>query len=193
MDDILGQRIWTPLGIDAAFESGEINRTDLLVTHYRHDGSVSRTADKSRSLLVNPTPGSKGTYFAGGLTTSASDRAKMVCVLANDGTYEGLRVMEAESIATMETCDPKMPLGTYYQGLPLRYQANLYGRDGLYYHTGSAYGVYNCMSYDPVSRDGVVVLTVGASAAKDSAGIYAVCGEISRAVYDATNRGVPNA
>ena len=193
MDDILGQRIWTPLGIDAAFESGEINRTDLLVTHYRHDGSVSRTADKSRSLLVNPTPGSKGTYFAGGLTTSASDMAKMVCVLANDGTYEGLRVMEAESIATMETCDPKMPLGTYYQGLPLRYQANLYGRDGLYYHTGSAYGVYNCMSYDPVSRDGVVVLTVGASAAKDSAGIYAVCGEISRAVYDATNRGVPNA
>ena len=35
------------------------------------------------------------------------------------------------------------------------------------------------MSYDPETRDGVVVLTSGASGVKDESGIYAVCGEIS--------------
>ena len=41
------------------------------------------------------------------------------------------------------------------------------------------------MSYDPETGDGVVVLTSGASGAKDSRGIYAVCGEISQYIYDA--------
>ena len=40
------------------------------------------------------------------------------------------------------------------------------------------------MSYDPDTRDGVVVLTSGASGARDGQGIYAVCGEISRYIYD---------
>ena len=56
-------------------------------------------------------------------------------------------------------------------------------RPGVYYHTGSAYGVFNCASYDPATGDGVVVLTVGASGAKDEHGIYKVCAEISNEIY----------
>ena len=44
--------------------------------------------------------------------------------------------------------------------------------------------VYN-LGYDPDTGDGVVVLTMGADGGKDAYGIYAVCGEISRAVYNA--------
>ena len=84
----------------------------------------------------------------------------------------------------METINETMLSDGTYQALPLRCQKNIYGRDTLYYHTGSAYGVYNCMSYDPASGDGVVVLTVGASGAKDDRGIYAICGEISTYVYN---------
>ena len=58
-------------------------------------------------------------------------------------------------------------------------------RDRLYYHTGSAYGVYNLLSYDPDAGDGVVVLTTGADGGRDEYGIYAVCGEISRILYEA--------
>ena len=35
------------------------------------------------------------------------------------------------------------------RALPLRLRFDIYGRDRLYYHTGSAYGVYNLLSYDP--------------------------------------------
>ena len=79
--------------------------------------------------------------------------------------------------------------GGYYQCHPLRCQKDLYGRDTLYYHTGSAFGVYNLLSYDPDTGDGVVVFTSGASAAKDSRGIYAVCGSISKTVYDLLKDG----
>ena len=64
----------------------------------------------------------------------------------------------------------------------------VYGRAALYYHTGSGYGVYNCISYDPTSGDGVVVLSTGASGAKDKNGIYAVCGEIMNCIYGITQR-----
>jgi hypothetical protein len=67
----------------------------------------------------------------------------------------------------------------------MRLGFGLYGRERLYYHTGSAYGVYNLLSYDPDTGDGVVVLTMGADGKKDTYGVYAVCGEISRAVYEA--------
>ena len=50
---------------------------------------------------------------------------------------------------------------------------------------GSAYGVYNLLSYDPDAGDGVVVLTTGADGGRDEYGIYAVCGEISRILYEA--------
>lgn len=44
------------------------------------------------------------------------------------------------------------------------------------------------MSYDPETGDGVVVLTVGASASKDGNGIYAVCGNISDYIYGIIKR-----
>lgn len=93
--------------------------------------------------------------------------------------------MQPESVELLETRDDTLlPDGTY-QAVALRSQDNLYGRDRLYYHTGSAYGVYNLFSYDPAERDGVVVLTVGASGVKDDRNIYAVCSEISQYIYEA--------
>ena len=55
--------------------------------------------------------------------------------------------------------------------------------EGLFCHTGSAYGVYNCASYDPATGNGVVVLTVGAAGDKDDRGIYKVCAEINEFIY----------
>lgn len=184
LDDILEQRLWSLMDIDAAFEGGCIDATDLLTTLYYHGGSVSRSVASQAKLGKASSPGGSGTFFAGGLTISAQDLAKMFALLASDGRYEGLQLMRPESIELMETCyDYQLPDG-FYQALPLRYQNNIYGRDRLYYHTGSAYGVYNCASYDPDTGDGVVVLSVGASATKDSYGIYAVCGGISQYIYD---------
>lgn len=186
MDDILDQHFFDLLDIDAAFEAGSIQDTDHLVTLYNQGGTVSRSIESQKKLKLDPKPGATGQYFAGGLTISAADLGKLVSVLSNHGTYQGLRLLSEESMDLMETRSQTTVGDGFYQCYPLRYQNSIYGRDELYYHTGSAYGVYNCVSYDPNTGDGVVVLTTGASATKDEYGIYAVCGEISRAVYDVT-------
>lgn len=184
LDNILGRSIWSVMDIDAAFEGGEIKNTDKLATVYRHDGSVGRSIDAQRSYKRPASPGASGSSFAGGLTISARDTGKLLALLINDGTYQGLRLLSEESVALMETRFDQILSDGTYQALPLRSQDNIYGRSRLYYHTGSAYGVYNFMSYDPVERDGIVILTTGASASKDSSGIYAVCGNIARYFYE---------
>ena len=182
LDLVLQDGLWSVMDIDAAFESGEIQATDQLATLYRHDGSVGRSAERAAQMFRPSTVAGSGSAFAGGLTISAQDQAKLVALLINDGVYEGVHLLSKESVDYMES-----PLGYvsagYYQCHPLRYQEGMYGRDRIYYHTGSAYGVYNLMTYDPIEGDGVVVLTTGASAATDKTGVYAIGGAISQAVY----------
>lgn len=188
MNDLLRRDLLTLMDIDAAFAPGDLRDSSQLVTLAYHGGGVARSAAKQREFHSPAAPGASGTYFAGGLTINVSDLGKLVALLANDGQYEGLQMMKPESVALMEAVnETQLPDGSY-QGLSIRCRKDIYGRERLYFHTGSAYGVYNCMSYDPDTGDGVVVLTVGASAAKDSNGIYAVCGEISHEIYNATKK-----
>ena len=193
LDSVLGEGLLEPLGIDAAFEGGSVKNTGLLATLYYYGGSLARSTAEQRGYTLDYAPGHKGNFFDGGFTCSAGDLAKLVAVLANDGTYGGQALLSPESVAWMETpLDTPVSNGssTFYQCRPLRYQEALYGRDGLYYHTGSAYGQYALLSYDPDTGDGVVVLTSGASGAVDEHGIYAVCGEIAQAVYTAVKEEI---
>lgn len=184
LDDVLDQHFFQWMDIDAAFEPGSIRRTDKLATLY--EGSrITRSVAAQKKLTLDPTPGATGQYFAGGFTISAEDLGKLTALLAGGGRYHGVPLLSRESVELIQTKSPQPVPGGFYQCLPLRWQDGLYGRAGLYYHTGSAYGVYNCLSYDPATGDGVVVLTTGASGVKDGRGVYAVCGEITAAVYAA--------
>lgn len=181
LTDVLRERLFTAMDIDAAFYAGEVEDTTLLATLYRHGGEVALSVEQQKNMKNPATPGASGSPFAGGLAISASDLGKLVVLLTGDGVYEGVQLMDAESIATMETVFPVSDGSS--QGIPLRWRSNLYGRDEIYYHTGSAYGVYNCMSYDPATGDGVVVLTTGALGSKDENNIYCICSEIAAYLY----------
>lgn len=183
LDDVMQDRLWSIMEIDAAFESGNIQNKSLLATVYQY-GGVGRSASAMANNVRRGDPGATGIYFSGGMTISARDLGKLTALLANDGCYEGLHLLQKATIDTMETrCDGQLNDGSY-QALALRSQDQMYGRDCLYYHTGSAYGVFNWISYDPATGDGVVVLSTGASGVKDERNIYAVCGEISAYIYE---------
>jgi CubicO group peptidase (beta-lactamase class C family) len=182
---ILNEQLFSKMDIDAAFGSGDIKNTGKLITLYRHDGSVARTVAVSKGHHASKTPGGNGTFFAGGFTSSAKDVAKLISILAGDGIYEGVRLMDAASVEIMETPFSKTPVsGGSYQAYPMRYWENLYNRDKIYFHTGSAYGIVNCVSYDPETGDGIVVLTTGASDKSDDYGIYKVCADINSYIYN---------
>lgn len=187
LDDVLEERLLGPLGADGSFAAGELEEPELVTQLYRRSGP-GRSIGSQLGVRLWSAPGATGRQFAGGFTSSAQDCAKLTALLAGDGCFEGVRLMEAESVELMEDCEDRALPGGSYQALPMRLRFDLYGRERLYYHTGSAYGVYNLLSYDPDTGDGVVVLTTGADGGKDQYDIYAVCGEIARAVYEAIDR-----
>ena len=182
LDDVLGEAVLTPMGIDAAFEAGSVDDTGLLCALYYPGNSLSRTVSTQKSYVCIQQPGYRGNFFAGGFTCSAGELAQLVAMLAEDGTYQGQQYLSAETVAYLEEPLGQTPDG-FYQCRPLRYRENMYGRDRMYYHTGSAYGFYGLLSYDPDTGDGVVVFTTGASGVTDSYGVYAVCGQVAQAVY----------
>lgn len=182
LDDVLGEAVLTPMGIDAAFEAGSVDDTGLLCALYYPGSSLSRTVSTQKSYVCIQQPGYRGNFFAGGFTCSAGELAQLVAMLAEDGTYQGQQYLSAETVAYLEEPLGQTPDG-FYQCRPLRYRENMYGRDRMYYHTGSAYGFYGLLSYDPDTGDGVVVFTTGASGVTDSYGVYAVCGQVAQAVY----------
>lgn len=185
LDEILYESLYGPLHIDAAFYTGDINGTSSLAEIYRSNGAVGLSLASQVQRKSDGLPGTDGITFAGGLTISAYDLGKIVALLANDGVYDGVQYIPPEVVSALESHQNGMIAGGFYQGQPLRYRNWAYGQSQLYYHTGSAYGVYNLISYNPTTKSGVVVLTSGASATKDAYGIYAVCGEISRMLYEA--------
>ena len=181
LDQVLGEAILTPMGIDAAFEAGSVADTGLLCALYQGN-SMTRSVATQKGYVCIEDPGYRGNFFAGGFTCSAGDMAQLVAMLAEDGAYQGQQYLTPETVAYLEE-----PLGQTGSGFsqcrPLRYRENMYGRDSIYYHTGSAYGFYGLLSYDPDTGDGVVVFTTGASGTTDSYGVYSVCSQVAKAVY----------
>ena len=187
IDDLADEALFNDLGIDASFVSGKLKDTSLLAQLYYADGSTGRDVDFLANYKGSSKPGENGTSVVGSLCISAQDMAKLVCILTNDGIYEGTRYLSQMSVAQMEKpyCETDYHGVTVKQCMPLKYNTNIYGEDELYFHTGSAYGVYSLFTYNPDTKNGVVVITTGASGAQDKYGIYAICGDISNAIYSA--------
>jgi len=184
LDTLLHTDLLDAIEADGAFGPGNLKDNSKLVTLAHHDGRVIRTVEEQRKMYAAATPGASGYYFSGGFTISVTDLGKIISVLANKGLYKDIRIMDEKSVQLMQMYDPNQLEDGSYQGIAIRYKEDMYGRAGLYFHTGSAYGVYNFVSYDPLTGDGVVVLTVGASPTKDDCSNYAICGEISNYIYE---------
>ena len=182
MDQILNAGLCDAIGADASFWAGDLKSPNLVATVYNEEHGVGLSFDE-QVVVHSKGPAANGSVFAGNYHISARDLGKIAAVLASGGYYEGRRVLSAQVAQSM--CSYLMqpvPSNVFYQGEPLRYRADMLGREGLIYHTGSAYGELCFFSFDPQRQDGVVVLTTGAQrSGKD--GIYGVCAEIAELLY----------
>ncbi len=186
LDHYFQDRFLQPMGIRASLHAGNLEAEEVS-SLYDSQGNVMRSPQQQTGQTVPDEIGLGASYFPGGLTISAPDLAKLVSLLANDGAYEGVSYLSPESVAEMEraqfTVDPG-DTSPFDQCLILRRQEDLLGRDQLYYHTGSAYGVYSLLSYDPDTGDGVVVITTGAPRQVDQRGLYALPARLSERLYE---------
>ncbi len=179
------KNFFAPLGIDASFTSGNLKDTSKLATLYYPSGSVARSISNANKFKTNEV-GQNTAYFAGGLTISAEDMAKLVAILANDGVYDGRRYLSEESVKIMETqqCSGYSRGRSFKQCIPLRYQTDIYGQSKMYYHLGTAYGTLAYAGYNPDTKNGVVIITTGASDSYDSYGIFNVCADIAKYFFN---------
>ena len=186
LEDYAQEELFGPLGVDMSFFSGDIEKTDRLATLYEADHGIELTVNEAKRVNCDNEIGANASNYVGGLTGSARDVAKMFYMLANDGKFKGKQVLSEESVKKMEKRYFKAydGGGEFRQCLALRYQSNICNTSGIYYHTGNAYGVIALASYDPVTKNTVVVITTGASHERDDNGIYKVCTDIAGSVYD---------
>ena len=184
LDDYFQSHFCQPMGLTASFFGGNLEEESLATLY--NPSSVGRTAAAQAGESIPDQIGDGASWYPGGLTISAVDLAKLVAVLANGGEYEGVSYLESETVAEMETPQFQVAPGetsVFDQCLILRRQENILGRDQIYYHTGSAYGVFSLLTFDPDTGDGVVVLTTGTPRQADEHGLYALCSQLSADLY----------
>ena len=92
----------------------------------------------------------------GGMKISATDLAKYMSMHMNFGKYKGVRIISKRSAKLMQT---KITEEGY--GLALTNINNLIPGKKMTGHTGSAYGLYSAMFFNPKEKFGIVVISNG--------------------------------
>ncbi len=175
LNNLAKEYFFNPMGIDASYLGGQLN-PQKVATVYNSEHKVGLSVERQIGPKNDRNiPGRYMMLYAGGLTISASDLAKLLTVFVNDGMYNGMQLLSMESITQMQT--PQLP-NNYIQCMPIKKKVGLYNQEYMYHHSGSAYGTYSFYMYNPDSKIGAVVITTGAQLSRDRYGIYSVCGDI---------------
>jgi CubicO group peptidase (beta-lactamase class C family) len=105
----------------------------------------------------------------GGMKISAADLAKYMMMHMNYGKVNGVKIMSKKSAKQMQT--PLNDQKSY--GLAIRTTEKLIDGKVLKGHTGSAYGLYSAMFFEPKEKFGIVVITNGTNP-KEEDGFLAI-------------------
>lgn len=112
-----------------------------------------------RTEIANYVMGYSTPIFSptGGMKISATDLAKYMMMHMNLGKHKGKRIMSKKSAKLMQT-----PLsGKEAYGMAIATRDSLIIGETVKVHTGSAYGLFSIMVFQPEKKFGVVVITNG--------------------------------
>lgn len=214
LDDYLQKRFLEPMGAKASFFGGRlkagevadlysgdsVSRTAAAHTgqsvpnqigqgaSYFPGGYTTSAVDMAKLVSVLANDGVyKEPVYNDTETDDQEGGTRTAEVEALPDKYKEIRLLTEESVADMETPRFTVDLADYSsfeQCLILRRQEDVLGQDVLYYHTGSAYGVFSLMSYNPETKNGVVVITTGARRNMNERGMYALCYDLMEILYE---------
>ncbi len=164
-DQYIIQNILTPLGLYGGYSPSELEG-DRFATLYTYNTenqtySASPAAYHPRlDELRNYTLGWSTPVLSptGGLKISAVDLAKYMIMHMNYGAKDGVRIISERSAKEMQT--PVSAAPSNY-GLALNVKDNFIPGKTMVGHTGSAYGLYSQMYFQPEEKFGFVIITNG--------------------------------
>lgn len=164
-DKYIKAHILDPLDLYGGFNVGTLD-SNRFVTLYEYDSATNKlTADPEAynprtEQIRNYVMGYSTPVFsaAGGMKISATDLAKYMTMHMYKGKYEGKRIISRKSAVTMQR-----PVSHDY-GLAIETTDKLIPGVTLKGHTGSAYGLYSVMFFQPHKKFGIVAITNGCNA-----------------------------
>ncbi len=170
-DKYVKQVISGPLGLHASFNPDDFQASDF-ASLYNADSTgfiLSENAYLSRSQDLVPEKyitGYSAPLFSptGGMKISAPDLARYMIMHMNNGTdpATAVRIISEDNSKLMQT--PVIATGeegSYCMGLNI--SSNLIPAEIMTGHTGSAYGLFSAMYFEPVKKFGIVMMTNGTS------------------------------
>ncbi|MBS1920091.1 MAG: beta-lactamase family protein [Bacteroidetes bacterium] len=161
-DKYVKQHILDPLGLYAGYEVSALDTTKF-VTLYEYDPQTKNyTPDPAaynprKNEIENYIPGYSTPIFSptGGMKISATGLAKYMTMHMYFGKYGKIRIIKKKSSHLMQT-----PVLNGY-GLALLTSNGLIPGKTMVGHTGSAYGLYSLMFFQPKEKFGIVAITNG--------------------------------
>ncbi len=163
-DKYIHKQILEPLGLNGGYCVDSLEKKSFAKL-YNYD-SVSASF-KEQPSAYNPRSEEIKKYIlgvstpifspTGGMKISPEDLATYMMMHMNYGKYARSRILKTKSSKTMQK---KLSEQEGY-GLALMETDNLIPGQHLIGHTGSAYGLYSAMFFDPISKYGFIVVTNG--------------------------------
>ena len=163
-DNYIKKHILNPLHLYGGYNIDSLDKS-LFTTLYEYE-SQNRTFKASPSAYASREKDMSGYKMGystplfsptGGMKMSASDLASYMQMHMNYGAYEGGEIISEKSAKLMQTV--VAPQANY--GLALLTLDNLIPGKTMVGHTGSAYGLYSAMFFEPEEKFGFVVITNG--------------------------------
>ncbi len=163
-DQNVKHHILDPIGLYGGYCVDSLDKTKFAsIYDYNADSAkfiLSPNAYAPRSEeIANYTMGYSTPIFSptGGMKISATDLAKYMTMHMNYGKYKGVKIMSKKSAKQMQT-----PLSEEEQyGFAIENTTKMIDGVQLTGHTGSAYGLFSAMFFDPKKKFGIVVISNG--------------------------------
>lgn len=163
-DQYVKHHILDPLGLYGGYCVDSLDKSRFATIYdYNVDSAkfiISPNAYAARSEeIANYTMGYSTPIFSptGGMKISATDLAKYMTMHMNYGRYKEGRIITKKSSKLMQTA---LSIEENY-GFALENTTKMVDGIQLVGHTGSAYGLFSAMFFDPKKKYGIVVISNG--------------------------------
>ncbi|KQM78084.1 serine hydrolase [Pedobacter sp. Leaf216] len=166
-DNYVKNHVLKPLGLYAGYCVDSLDSTRFVNLYEYHADTKTYTPSPTayaprRTEIANYVMGYTTPVFSptGGMKISATDLAKYMIMHMNYGTANGVKIISKKSAKKMQTA--LTPEEGY--GFAIRTADNLIPGVKLKGHTGSAYGLYSTMFFNPKEKFGFIIITNGINA-----------------------------
>ncbi|MFZ9388050.1 MAG: serine hydrolase domain-containing protein [Chitinophagaceae bacterium] len=165
-DEYVRHHVLDPLGLYGGYCVDSLDASRFAVIYeYNRDSAkffAQPEAYAPRSeIIANYVRGYTTPIFSptGGMKITAPDLARYMIMHMNEGKYRGRRIISKNSARDMQT--PYADTSGERYGLALMVNEKLIPGKILTGHTGSAYGLFSAMFFDPKEKFGIVVVSNG--------------------------------